>query len=74
MIARAAILTGLMAALAVSAVAFEPVLLPDTKMPGFHFPESEATMVNWVFDLSNGSAGDAAPPAGEILAGHGWGR
>jgi hypothetical protein len=73
MIVRAALLTGLMAALVVSAVAFEPVPLPDPKIPGFHFPESEATIVHWVFDLSNGPAGDAAPQAFENIAGHGWG-
>jgi hypothetical protein len=73
MIARAAIIAGLMAALAVAAAAIEPVPLPDPKIPGFHFPESEATIVKWVFDLSNGSASDAAPQAFENIATHGWG-
>ncbi|HTZ20694.1 MAG TPA: hypothetical protein VMC06_07415 [Opitutaceae bacterium] len=73
MIARAAILAGLMAALAVSATAFAPVPLPDPRIPGFHFPESEATIVNWVFNLGNGPAADAAPQAFENIAGHGWG-
>ena len=73
MIARAAIIAGLMAALAVAGAAIEPVPLPDPKIPGFHFPESEATIVNWVFNLGNGPAGDVAPQAFENIAGHGWG-
>jgi len=73
MIGRAAILAGLMAALTIAATAIEPVPLPDPKIPGFRFPESEATIVSWVFDLSNGPAGEAAPQAFENIATHGWG-
>ena len=73
MIARAVILAGLSGTLAAAAAAIVPVPLPDPRIPGFHFPESEATIVNWVSDLSNGSASEAAPQAFENIVLHGWG-
>ncbi len=73
MAARPAILAGLWWALTAFAPAIEPVPLPDPQIPGFHFPESEATIVNWVFDLGNGSESAAAPQAFENIVLHGWG-
>ena len=32
-----------------------PCRIPQ--VPGFHFPESEATIVNWVYEMGNGAAG-----------------
>ncbi|HTU03440.1 MAG TPA: hypothetical protein VMG58_16540, partial [Candidatus Sulfotelmatobacter sp.] len=49
-----------------------PVPLPDPQIPGFHFPESEATIVNWVYEMGNGTPADAAT-AFENIHLHGWG-
>ena len=47
--------------------------LPDPRIPGFHFPESEATLTGWITALSRGSAADAAPAAFERTHLHAWG-
>jgi len=62
---------GLLAA-APCAAAFTAVPLPDPQVPGFHFPESESTIVNWVYEMGNGTQADAAT-AFENIHVHGWG-
>jgi len=61
---------GLLGALPAGAVTAVP--LPDPHVPGFHFPESESTIVSWVYEMGNGSPGDAAT-AFENIHLHGWG-
>ncbi len=51
--------------------ALTAVALPDPGVPGFHFPESEATILTWVNDLGSGSPGAAA--ASDNITRHGWG-
>jgi len=45
--------------------------LPDPKVPGFQFPESEATILTWVHAMGSGSPEAAAASNNVIL--HGWG-
>jgi hypothetical protein len=45
--------------------------LPDPQVPGFHFPESEATVVTWVREMASGTPDAAAATANVNL--HGWG-
>ncbi len=47
------------------------VPLPDPQVPGFHFPESEATIVTWVHDMGTGAPG--AQAAFTNIYTHGWG-
>jgi len=49
-----------------------PAALPDPQIPGFKYPESEATILGWVYDLENGSPALAAA-AFEKINLHGWG-
>src|ERR1017187_1637673 len=48
------------------------VLLANPQVPGFRFPESEATIVNWVYEMGTGPPADAAT-AFENMNLHGWG-
>jgi len=63
---------GLLAAAPCGAAAFTAVPLPDPQVPGFRFPESESTIVNWVYEMGNGAPADAAT-AFENIHLHGWG-
>ncbi|MFY9925478.1 MAG: hypothetical protein WAK51_13440 [Opitutaceae bacterium] len=45
--------------------------LPDPRVPGFQFPESEATILTWVHAMGSGSPEAAAASNNVIL--HGWG-
>ena len=45
--------------------------LPDPQVPGFHFPEAEATILTWVQQSGSGAASAAA--AANNLYLHGWG-
>jgi hypothetical protein len=47
------------------------VPLPDPQVPGFSFPESEATLVTWTREAGASSA-DSAAAQGNIIT-HGWG-
>jgi hypothetical protein len=51
--------------------AVTPVPLPNPRIPGFNFPESEATIVTWVYEMGGGSP--AASAAFNNLNLHGWG-
>ncbi len=53
------------------AAAITAVALPDPQVPGYHFPESEATILTWVHDLSAGP--DLSAGAATNIAVHGWG-
>ena len=61
----------LLAGLRAGAGNVAPVSLPNPQIPGFNFPESEATIITWVNEAGSGSA--AAPAAFENLHLHGWG-
>ncbi len=52
--------------------AVRPVPLPNPQVPGFQFPEAEATIVNWVYEMGNGAPADAAT-AFENIHVHAWG-
>jgi hypothetical protein len=45
--------------------------LPDPKVPGFHFPETEATVLTWVQQSNSGTPAAAAATAN--ITTHGWG-
>ncbi|HEY5078883.1 MAG TPA: hypothetical protein VII43_03510 [Opitutaceae bacterium] len=47
------------------------VPLPNPQIPGFNFPESEATILGWSYDLGNNTPGAAAAFTNLHL--HGWG-
>ncbi|HEY1765654.1 MAG TPA: hypothetical protein VGF85_12080 [Opitutaceae bacterium] len=64
--------TAFLAVLPVGAGIVRPVPLPDPRVPGFQFPESEATVLGWVYQLGNGSPSDAAT-AFESMHVHAWG-
>jgi hypothetical protein len=62
---------GLLPALRLGGGTISVVPLPNPQVPGFHFPESEATIVTWVHDVGTG-APDAATSLTNIYT-HGWG-
>ena len=64
-------IAGLLWALPAGAGAITAVPLPDPQVPGFHFPESEATVVTWVRELGANSPDSAA--AFKSINLHGWG-
>ncbi len=69
-----ALLLGLALAVPVLAVGggtIVPVLLPDPQVPGFHFPESEATIATWAHEAGSGAPG--AQDAAANITTHGWG-
>src|SRR3954471_13091099 len=45
--------------------------LPDLRIPGFHFPESEATVTGWLTAMSSNTP--AAAFATAKIQSHGWG-
>jgi hypothetical protein len=49
-----------------------PTPLPDPQIPGFAFPESEATLTRWITDLNRGSPA-ASATAFERVHQHAWG-
>jgi hypothetical protein len=54
----------------------QPILveaLPDPKIPGFHFPESEATLTGWISEMTRGIATASGPSAADKISLHGWG-
>jgi hypothetical protein len=66
-----ALAAGLISALPAGAAALTAVPLPDPHVPGFRFPESEATILTWVHAAESGTP-DSAGASGN-LATHGWG-
>jgi hypothetical protein len=61
----------LLPAFAAGGGAITAVPLPDPQVPGFHFPESEATILTWVHEVGTGAPG-AATASANIYT-HGWG-
>jgi hypothetical protein len=49
------------------------VPLPDPQIPGYRFPESEATILNWIKASSNSADAAKAAEASRKIALHGWG-
>ena len=64
-------LLGLVPALSTRAGTVTAIGLPDPQVPGFHFPETEATVLTWVQQMNSGSAGALA--ASNNITTHGWG-
>ena len=62
---------GLLSVLAAGGGTLTAVPLPNPQVPGFTFPESEATILGWTYDLGNNTPG--APAAFTNLNVHGWG-
>ncbi len=62
---------GILPAVRAGATALSAVALPDPRVPGFNFPESEATILTWVNAVGLGSPGAAA--ASQNITLHGWG-
>jgi hypothetical protein len=62
----------LLAALPAGAGIVKPVPLPDPQVAGFQFPETEATVLGWIYQYGNGRPGDAAT-AFEAMHLHAWG-
>jgi hypothetical protein len=50
-----------------------PVPLPDPAIPGFHFPESEATLTRWITEMTRATDPGIAAVAFEKIHLHGWG-
>jgi hypothetical protein len=63
--------TGLSSALAAGGGTITAVPLPNPQITGFNFPESEATILTWAYDLGNNTPGAAAAFTNLHL--HGWG-
>ena len=62
------------AALAVArGAAIPPAPLPDPEIPGFRFPESEATLTRWITELARVPDPAVSAAAFEQLHQHGWG-
>jgi hypothetical protein len=73
-LARAAIVFGTVSLLATSARAqLVAVPLPDPKVLGFHFPESEAQIIQWVDEMSRSPDPKKAKAAFDSVHLHGWG-
>jgi hypothetical protein len=53
------------------AVPIAPEPLPELRIPGFRFPEAEATLTNWITAMTRERAGMSAAAANIQL--HGWG-
>ena len=62
---------GLASALGAAGGTVTAVPLPNPRITGFNFPESEATILGWTYDLGNNTPGAAA--AFTSLNLHGWG-
>lgn len=61
---------GCAAALLTATLSAQPIVpeqLPDPRIPGFHFPESEATLTGWITEMTR-----ATPAAAKVYQ-HGWG-
>jgi hypothetical protein len=63
--------TGLLSALAAGGGTITAVPLPNPQIPGFTFPESEATLLGWSYEVGNNTSGAATAFANLNL--HGWG-
>src|SRR3954470_7927962 len=63
---------GLMLA-ATRAHSISPEPLPDPKIPGFAFPESEATLTRWITEMNRAESPTTAADAFEAIHRHGWG-
>ena len=63
----------LLAASALHAALIVPEALPDPSIPGFNFPESEATVTGWISEMTRGQTVAGAVAAAEKLHRHGWG-
>ncbi|MBI4625303.1 MAG: hypothetical protein HY736_19045 [Verrucomicrobia bacterium] len=74
---RTALTTALAAALlstgALRAAPIVPEALPNPLIPGFHFPESEATLTGWITEMTRGTTAATTPSAAEKIHLHGWG-
>jgi hypothetical protein len=64
-------IAGILSALPVGGGTITAVPLPNPQVPGFHFPESEATILTWVQTM--GAGGADAPAAFNNVYTHGWG-
>jgi hypothetical protein len=64
-------LLGLLASRRIGAGTIAAVPLPNPQVPGFVFPESEATVVGWVTAVAGGGPGAAEASSDMTL--HGWG-
>jgi hypothetical protein len=64
-------IAGLLSVLSAGGGTIKPVPLPDPQVPGFHFPETEATILTWVHSM--GAGGADAPAAFTNIYTHGWG-
>ena len=56
-----------------SAAPLPPVPLADPAIPGFHFPESEATLTRWITEMTRAANPAVAAAAFEKIHLHGWG-
>ena len=63
---------GLLSAAFIARADFTPVPLPDPQIPGYAFPESEATILKWVADSSVTDPTVSAAANQKIYL-HGWG-
>lgn len=50
-----------------------PAAVPDPGIPGFRFPESEATLTGWITEMTRGAAAGVAPTTTAKILLHGWG-
>ena len=50
-----------------------PEPMPNPSIPGFNFPESEATLTRWISEMSRGDSVVVAADAFEKIQRHGWG-
>ena len=71
-------MSGLAALTQLADAQINPVPLPDPKIPGYKFPEAEATIVGWVADLANPFETQpkviaTSNAADNKIALHGWG-
>jgi mono/diheme cytochrome c family protein len=58
---------------ALRAAPIVPEALPNPLIPGFQFPESEATITGWTTEMSRGPTAAGAAGAAERIHLHGWG-
>lgn len=68
-----ALATALLTMGALRAAPVAPEILPDPFIPGFHFPESEATVTSWITEMTRGRTAAGRTAAAEKIFLHGWG-
>jgi hypothetical protein len=70
---RAFVLASAVALTAAQAQPIVPEALPDPRIPGFRYPENEATITRWVSEMTRATSAEVREGAAARVYLHGWG-